>query len=72
MKRISGEGTINYDDGDVYEGAFKDDEPDGVGKMAYKDGRICEGIWENGRIQYEGELNENGEPHGRGKWMKRL
>ena len=51
MKRISGEGTINYDDGDVYEGAFKDDEPDGVGKMAYKDGRICEGIWENGRIQ---------------------
>ena len=40
----------------------------GIGKMTHKDGRVCKGIWENGKIVYEGELNENGKPHGRGKW----
>ena len=44
------------------------DEMHGIGKMTHKDGRVCKGIWENGKIVYEGELNENGKPHGRGKW----
>ena len=71
MKNFSGKGTITFDNGDVYEGAVRniEPEPDGVGKMTYNDGRICEGIWKNGRIVYEGELDENGKPHGRGKWM---
>ena len=68
-KVISGKGTITYDNDDVYEGEFQDAEPHGVGKMTYKDGRICEGIWKKGKIKYEGELNENGKPHGRGKWI---
>ena len=67
MKRISGKGTIIYDNGDVYEGALKDGALDGVGKMTYKDGRVCEGIWYKGEIVHEGELNEEGKPHGRGK-----
>ena len=50
MKNHSGEGTITYDSGDVYEGAFRNAEPDGVGKMTYKDGHICEGIWEYGAL----------------------
>eukprot|EP00986_Skeletonema_menzelii_P012298 scaffold6723_cov73-Skeletonema_menzelii.AAC.1 len=37
--------------------------------MTYKDGRVCEGIWENGKILYEGGLDDNEKPHGRGKWM---
>jgi hypothetical protein len=49
-----------------YDGAFRNSEPHGVGKMTYKDGRICDGIWKNGKIEYEGELVD-GKPHGRGK-----
>ena len=67
MKIYSGKGTIAFDNGDVYEGAFQDNEPHGVGKMTYKDGRICEGIWKKGKIEYEGELNGDGKAHGRGK-----
>ena len=69
MKNFSGNGTITYDNGDVYEGAVRSNEPEGLGKMTYKDGRVCEGIWEEGEIYYEGELDDNGEPHGRGKMM---
>eukprot|EP00984_Skeletonema_dohrnii_P022531 scaffold11656_cov85-Skeletonema_dohrnii-CCMP3373.AAC.2 len=62
----SGKGTITYDNGDVYEGKFRNSEPHGIG-MTYKDGRVCKGIWWNGKIEYEGDL-VNGKPHGRGKW----
>ena len=68
MKKHSGKGTIIYDNGDMFEGKFENNEPHGVGKMTYKDGRVCEGIWKNGKIEYEGELF-NGEPHGRGKMI---
>ena len=67
MKNFSGKGTITDDNGDVYDGAYRNNEPHGVGKMTYKDGRVCEGIWKEGKIEYEGELDENGKPHGRGK-----
>ena len=69
MTKFSGQGTITYDNGDVYDGVFANSEPDGIGKMTHKDGRICEGIWENGKIKYEGGL-VNGKPHGRGKMIK--
>eukprot|EP00573_Skeletonema_grethae_P005187 CAMPEP_0201699538 /NCGR_PEP_ID=MMETSP0578-20130828/24395_1 /ASSEMBLY_ACC=CAM_ASM_000663 /TAXON_ID=267565 /ORGANISM="Skeletonema grethea, Strain CCMP 1804" /LENGTH=94 /DNA_ID=CAMNT_0048186329 /DNA_START=52 /DNA_END=333 /DNA_ORIENTATION=+ len=58
----AGKGTITYDNGDVYDGAFRDNEPHGFGKMTYKDGRV-------GKIVYEGGLNDDGKPHGRGKWI---
>mmetsp|Transcript_2650 Transcript_2650/g.4008 ORF Transcript_2650/g.4008 Transcript_2650/m.4008 type:complete len:94 (+) Transcript_2650:37-318(+) len=67
MKTVSApKGTINYDNGDVYDGAFQGPTAHGIGKMTFKDGRICEGIWEDGKIEYEGELAD-GKPHGRGK-----
>ena len=70
MKNFSGKGTITYENGDAYEGAVRNNEPHGVGKMTYKDdGRVCEGIWKERKIKYEGELDGNGKPHGRGKWM---
>lgn len=69
MKDRSGKVTITDDNGNVYEGEFSDGAMHGVGKMKYKDGRIREGIWEKGEIKYEGELNDNGKPHGRGKWI---
>ena len=53
----SGKGTITYENGDVYDGAVRNNEPHGVGKMTYKDGRVfeVEGIWKKG----EGEEFNN-------------
>ena len=67
IKNISGHGKIEYGKGVVYEGEFQKKKPHGVGKMTYKDGRVREGIWKDGEIEYEGQLNEHGQPHGRGK-----
>eukprot|EP00984_Skeletonema_dohrnii_P000426 scaffold144_cov94-Skeletonema_dohrnii-CCMP3373.AAC.9 len=58
-------GTITYDNGDVYEGEFESNKPHGVGKMMYKDGRVQEGIWKDGKIDYDGELKL----HGRGEMI---
>jgi hypothetical protein len=78
MNEYSGNGTIKYINGDVYEGEFKDSTPHGEGKMTFiDDGRVCEGNWKGGKLQkgtckwkdgsvYEGELVD-GKPHGKGK-----
>ena len=57
---------IEYYGGDVYEGEIQNSKPHGVGKMTYKDGQVREGIWNDGEIVYEGQLNEQGEPDGTG------
>ena len=67
MAKHSGKGTIDFENGDVYTGEFKDSLRHGRGKMTYKDGRIVEGIWRKGKIAYEGDVNNQGEPHRRGK-----
>ena len=67
-----GKATMKFGNGDkTYEGDFEiiNDKIDGVGKMIDKDGRVREGIWKDGEITYEGELDKNGKPHGRGKKM---
>ena len=51
MKTISGKGTITYDSGDMYDGEIQDNKPHGVWKMTSKDGRVREGIWEDGKIE---------------------
>ncbi len=34
----------------MYDGEFENDEPHGVAKMTYKDGRVCQGFWEEGKM----------------------
>jgi hypothetical protein len=65
-------------DGDVYEGEWKDGVPHGHGKMVYSDGDVYEGEWKDGVPHghgkmvysdgdvYEGEWKD-GDPHGHGK-----
>ena len=60
---------IEYFKGVVYEGEVLNKKPHGVGKVTYKDGSVCEGIWKDGNIVYEGQLNEQGKPHGKGTWF---
>ena len=62
-------GKLEYFKGKVYEGEIQNKKPHGVGKMTYKDGRVREGIWEDGKILYEGQLNKRGQPHGTGTWF---
>ena len=45
---LNGKGKIKYENGDVYEGEFKDGELDGQGKF----------ISANGKLIYEGEFKD--------------
>ena len=46
------EGTFNYADGDKYVGEWKDDNKHGQGTFTFADGRVEEGIFENGKFKY--------------------
>ena len=48
-----------------YEGEWYCGEPDGYGVMTWPDGGCIEGEWHCGR-HYEGEVDDEGEPHGEG------
>ena len=41
----NGQGTMKYENGNVYVGELKNDERHGQGKMTYKDGSVYEGLW---------------------------
>jgi len=56
----SGNGTINYKNGDVYVGDFKDLLPDGEGKLINKGGLEKSGKWEKGVLK-------NGQEERKGK-----
>jgi hypothetical protein len=69
---------IKYDNGDIYEGNWKDGKPWGQGTMKYANRDIYIGNWENGKPWGEGTMNyanrdiyignwENGKRHGKGK-----
>ena len=38
---------MNYNNGDIYEGEFKNDKKEGKGKIIYKNGEIYEGEFKN-------------------------
>jgi hypothetical protein len=62
--KMHGQGVLEYDDGVIYEGSFKDDKLQGEGKLRnnYGEGPILR----KGQFLYEGPLL-NGEEHGYGK-----
>tara|TARA_B100000035_G_scaffold63895_1_gene51803 strand:+ start:17894 stop:18322 length:429 start_codon:yes stop_codon:yes gene_type:complete len=76
-KKVNGVQT--FDNGDVYEGSFKDGKKHGKGVLKTRNNRSYEGDWEfdkphgfgintfpNGKI-YTGNF-ENGKPVGEGQW----
>jgi hypothetical protein len=40
---------MNFYDGSIYTGGFRNDRPHGKGKMATKEGKQLIGIWDNGK-----------------------
>lgn len=51
---MAGSGRLTYADGSVYEGALRDDLPEGRGKITHADGSSYEGDWAKGRIAGKG------------------
>ena len=44
-------GTFTFPNGDKYVGEWRDDSFNGQGTYTYADGRVKEGIWENGELK---------------------
>jgi hypothetical protein len=73
-----GKGVLKYGGGGVYEGEFKQDQPDGVGILKCPDGEVRSGSFIRGQLhgkgsilyanqtRYEGDLRA-GEPDGQGR-----
>ena len=77
-KRKNGHGVVQYQNGNRYDGMFKDGKRHGQGKFTWKNGNVYEGEFENDQMSghgkftgvngviFEGEY-KNGYPNGRGK-----
>ena len=79
FENLNGKYEVEFVDGSIYLGNWKDNKKDGKGTMTYDDGDVYEGDWKddvkdgkgkmtyaNGSV-YEGDYN-NGERHGKGKY----
>jgi hypothetical protein len=47
---MEGYGVMNFHDGSIYTGGFRNDRPHGKGRMVGKDGNLVIGIWDNGKM----------------------
>ena len=50
-KYNSGMGTLNYPNGDRYEGEWKDDTKNGQGTYIKADGKVYKRLWKNDRFK---------------------
>lgn len=62
---MNGNGRMDYFNGDVYEGRFKNEKKYGMGKLTMAGGTVQEGMWFgdrlNGTITYPGGLHNSGD-----------
>ena len=63
-------GTIEFKNGNKYEGGLILGNPDGKGKMKYKNGDIFDGQWFTGVRNGEGTYIKNKQYTVKGKWIK--
>ena len=50
MILLNGQGEIQFKNGDVFKGTFKDNKLNGKGTRKYKNGLIEKGIWKNNKL----------------------
>lgn len=55
-QRLNGQGTLTYDNGDVYQGQFKNGVFNGQGKFVAQNGWTYEGQFKNGQPEGQGTL----------------
>lgn len=76
---MHGKGVLEYPDGGVYEGEFKNNQPEGNGVLKYADGEVRSGTFVAGQLsmgsivyvnqtRYEGQLR-GGDPNGQGRMV---
>ena len=51
-------GTVEYEDGAIYTGQLKNNEPNGTGAMTYPDGSTYTGQWKNGTTNGQGRFED--------------
>ena len=51
-----GQGKYSWNDGEIYEGSWKEDSMHGEGKMIYANGDVYTGSFEDNRRHGEGEM----------------
>ena len=56
MDKKHGRGVAHFPDGSSYEGDFKDDKFEGVGKFIWKNGHVYIGNWKDGKMNGIGEF----------------
>jgi len=66
--KFHGRGTFKLNNGDTYEGDFKDDVREGFGKYSYKNGDEYEGEWRHGEKQGFGTMKYSNGNIYTGKW----
>ena len=55
--KFSGSGSISYPNGDFYTGDWSNLQPNKVGRMVYKTGKIYYGQWQRGMLYGGGTLS---------------
>ncbi len=56
-----GKGKYFYENGDVYEGDFKEGNKNGLGRFMWKNGKVFDGNWENGMMRDGSLVGNNGD-----------
>ena len=47
---LNGQGEMQFKNGDIFKGTFKDNYLNGKGTKKFKDGSLEKGIWKNGNL----------------------
>ena len=64
---LDGYGVFHYENGDIYEGLFKEGVREGIGEYTYEDGCAYYGEWKNDKKHGQGSFR-NGKFEFDGKW----
>ena len=64
------DGKLQFNNGNKYEGDFKNDKPDGKGTHHYNNGERYEGAWSNGECNGNGVYFFNNGDRTEGKFTK--
>lgn len=56
---MDGEGKFVWNNGQTFEGNYKDDKKNGKGKLTLEDKTVIEGTWINGKIEGKGKMTNS-------------
>ncbi len=60
---------MNYNNGDFYEGEWRDDMKEGYGRYAWANGSSYQGHWEVDRMNGKGQFTDDSGKTVEGRWV---